>query len=126
MIMWLTVRCFSVSDKHGQTSNVIWLSTMWLLIFRLEVAIKKSLFTKPANTWIKISCSKDITFYCCKILYPNSSCYRGKMLLENVSKFIKNWFLTLNLIFFKLFAIYQNGRKTGHGWALEAIYLFML
>ena len=27
MIMCLTVRCFSVSDKHGQTSNVVWLST---------------------------------------------------------------------------------------------------
>ena len=31
--------------KHGQTSNVIWLSTTWLLIFRLEVANKKPLFT---------------------------------------------------------------------------------
>ena len=42
--------------KHGQTSNVIWLSTTWLLIFRLEVANKKPLFTKPASTWIEISC----------------------------------------------------------------------
>ena len=47
---------FSVSDKYGQTSNVIWLSTTWLLIFRLEVANKKSLFTKLASTWIEISC----------------------------------------------------------------------
>ena len=43
--------------KHGQTSNVIWLSTTWLLIFRLEVANKKSLFTTiPASIWIEISC----------------------------------------------------------------------
>ena len=47
MIMWLIVPCFSVSDKHGQTSNAIWLSTTWHLIFWLEVA-KKSLFTKSA------------------------------------------------------------------------------
>ena len=37
--------------KHGQTSNVIWLSTTWLLIFRLEVANEK-----PASIWIEISC----------------------------------------------------------------------
>ena len=43
--------------KHDQTSNVIWLSTTWLLIFRLEVANKKSLFTTiPASIWIEISC----------------------------------------------------------------------
>ena len=51
MIMWLIVRYFSISDKHGQTSNVIWLSTTWLLIFRLEVANEK-----PASIWIEISC----------------------------------------------------------------------
>ena len=44
----------SVSDKHAQTSNVIWLSLTWLLIFRLEVADKKPLFTKPASTWYEI------------------------------------------------------------------------
>ena len=42
--------------KHDQTSNVIWLSTTWLLIFRLEVANKKPLITKPGSTWIEISC----------------------------------------------------------------------
>ena len=43
--------------KHGQTSKVIWLSTTWLLIFRLEVANKKPLFaTKPASILIEISC----------------------------------------------------------------------
>ena len=48
---------FSKWFKHGQTSNVIWLSTIWFLIFRLEVANKKPLFTtKPASTWIEISC----------------------------------------------------------------------
>ena len=47
---------FSVSDKYGQTSNVIWLSTTWLLIFRLEVANKKPLFRKAASTWAEISC----------------------------------------------------------------------
>ena len=43
--------------KYGQTSNVIWLSTAWLLISRLEVANKEPLFTtKPASIWIEISC----------------------------------------------------------------------
>ena len=43
--------------KHGQTSNVIWLSTTWLLIFRLVVANEKSLFTaKPASIWTESSC----------------------------------------------------------------------
>ena len=55
MIMWSIVRCFSVSDKDGQSSNDIWLST-YFLIFQLEVAYLKSLFTKPASTWIEISC----------------------------------------------------------------------
>ena len=31
--------------KHGQTSNVIWLSTTWLLIFRLEGLQIKSLYS---------------------------------------------------------------------------------
>ena len=36
--------------KHGQISNVIWLSTTWILIFPLEVAIKKLLITtKPVS-----------------------------------------------------------------------------
>ena len=39
------IKTKSGSDKHAQTSNVIWLSTTWLLIFRLEVANKKPLFT---------------------------------------------------------------------------------
>ena len=42
--------------KHGQTSNIIWLSTTWLLIFWYEVANKKPLFTtKPASIWVEIS-----------------------------------------------------------------------
>ena len=43
--------------KHGQTCNVIWLSTTWLLIFQLVVANKKPLFTTTtASIWIEISC----------------------------------------------------------------------
>ena len=43
--------------KHGQTSNAIWLSTTWLLIFQLEAPNKKPLFpTKPASIWIEICC----------------------------------------------------------------------
>ena len=43
--------------KHDKTSNIIWLSKTWLLIFRLEVANKKPLFTtKTASMWIEISC----------------------------------------------------------------------
>ena len=56
--------------KHDQISNVIWLSTTWLLILRLEVAKKQPLFiTKPASIWIEISCWKGITFYSHKIFY---------------------------------------------------------
>ena len=43
--------------KHGQTSNVIWLSATLLSISQLDVANKKPLFTtKLASTWIEISC----------------------------------------------------------------------
>ena len=48
------MHCFSVSDNLSQTSNVIWLSTTWLLIFSLEVANKKPLSTKPADAQIEI------------------------------------------------------------------------
>ena len=50
------VRCFRVSDKLSQTTSVIWFSTTWLLIFRLEIANKKPLFTNPASMCIEISC----------------------------------------------------------------------
>ena len=92
MIMWLIVRCFSVSDKHGQTSNVIWLSTTWLLIFWLDVANKKPLFTtKPASIWVEIFCF-TVTKFC---IEPAPGCYTRKMLFANASKIIKNWLLTL-------------------------------
>ena len=55
-IMWVVVLCFSVRYKNDQPSNVIWLSTTWLLMFRMEVGNKKALFTKPASKWIDISC----------------------------------------------------------------------
>ena len=49
--------CFCRWFKHSQRSNVIWLSTTWLSIFRLEVTSKKPLFTtKPASISIQISC----------------------------------------------------------------------
>ena len=44
------VKIKTVIDKHTQTTNFIWLSTIWLLIFWLEVANKKPLFIKPAST----------------------------------------------------------------------------
>ena len=45
--------------KHGQTSNVIWLSTTWLLIFRLEVANKNPLFTtSPSSNELKYPVKK--------------------------------------------------------------------
>ena len=67
--------------KHGQTSNVIWLSTTWLLIFRLEVANKMPLFTKPDSAWIESISQKNIIFHSCKILYPNWDCYQRKCCL---------------------------------------------
>ena len=49
---------FSVSDNHDQKKR---LSTTWLLIFRLEVANKKPLSTKPAIARIENSrCVKKI------------------------------------------------------------------
>ena len=50
------VCCFSVSDKYRQTANVIWLSTAWILLSRLEVVNKKPQFKKPASIWIKTTC----------------------------------------------------------------------
>ena len=39
--------------KHGQASDVIWLSITWLLIFRLEVSNKRPLFTtNPASIYM--------------------------------------------------------------------------
>ena len=93
--MWLIVCCFSVSDEHGQTSNVIWFSTTWLLVFWLEVANKKPSFTKPAGTWIEIYCYKNLILHSHRILYPNSARYAWKMLFANASKITRNWFLTL-------------------------------
>ena len=81
MMMWLIARCFSVRDKHGLGSNVIWLPTTWLLIFWLNVANKKALFTKPASPWIETSCLKEIIFHGYKLLYPNPGCYTGKCCL---------------------------------------------
>ena len=54
ILQWqnLLIQCFSVSDKHGQTDNVIWLCTAWHLIFPLEVASKKPFFTtNSVSTW---------------------------------------------------------------------------
>ena len=72
MIMQLIVQCFSVNDldmAKENMVNVIWLSTIWFLIFRLEVANKKPLFTtKPASISIEISFWKDKTFHSYKIL----------------------------------------------------------
>ena len=68
--------------KLGQTSNVIRLSTKWILIFRLEVANKKPLLvTKPAIIWSEVSCQKDITYYSYKILYVT---HQGLLHRENV------------------------------------------
>ena len=86
---------FSVSDKHGQTNNVILLSTAWILLFQLEVANEKPLFTKPATIWIEITCSKDLIFHSYKVLYPNPGYYIGMMLFTSKSKVIRTWFVTL-------------------------------
>ena len=74
MIMWLIVRCFSVSDTSGQTSNVIWLSATRVLVFRLEVANKISLFTKPAITWIEIFFQKEISLLQNLAPHPSLDC----------------------------------------------------
>ena len=98
MVIWLIVCCFSVSDKHGQTSNVIWLSTTWLLIFRLGVANRRSLFTKPASICIEIRFNImkiDIIFHGYKYLYPNPGSYTGRILFANESKIIRTCFVTL-------------------------------
>ena len=123
MIMWLIVCCFSVSDKHGQKNNVIWLSTTWLLIFRTQVANKKPLLTKPANWNFLV---KRYNFSRLQNLYPIPGCYTGKMLFADASKIIRNWFLTLQPDNYLQFT--KVGTKKGMDviWALDAItYLFM-
>ena len=51
------INCAIFFWKCFQRSIVIWLSTTWLLIFRLEVANKKPLFTTNLSSiWIQISC----------------------------------------------------------------------
>ena len=64
----IIVRCFSLSDKHGQTSNVFDSPQHGFLIFQLKVVNKKPLLTTPASTRIEISCQKDIIFHGYKIL----------------------------------------------------------
>ena len=119
--MWFIVRCFSVSDNHGQTSNVIWLSTTWLLIFRLEVASKKPLTTKPAIAQIENShcVKKGINFHVYKILYPRLLHMENAVCCEEY--WIKNH---------KLFKINQSGQNKGHRCNMSTwhciIYLFML
>ena len=44
-----------------------------------------------------------------------SGCYKWKMMFANVAKIMRKWFLTPQTDIFKLFAIYQNGHKKGHG-----------
>ena len=83
--------------KHDQTSNVIWLSTTWLLIFQLEDGNKKPLFTtKSVSIWLKISCSKYVSFYSYKFcIYLTLGCHIRKMLFANASRIIREWFLAL-------------------------------
>ena len=117
---------FSVSDKHGQRSNVNWLSTSWLLIFRQEVANKKPLFTKPAITWIGISCEKDIIFHGYKILHPTPGCYTGKMLFFNVSKIIKKLVFNTSTWYFLFICNlpkWVQRKDMNVIWALDAIYI---
>ena len=84
--------------KHSQTSSFIWISTTWLLIFQLEVANKKSLFTtKPASIWIEIFCQKRYSFLQLQNFYipqPRLLHCIGKKLFANMSKTTRNWFLT--------------------------------
>ena len=87
-------------SEHGQTSNLIWLSSTSLLIFRLEVANKKSLFSKSGSTWIEISCWKDIIFHAYKILYPTPGCYTGKMCLLMHQKSYKKLILNTSTWYF--------------------------
>ena len=102
-IRWLILCCFSLSNKHGQTSNVIWLFTTWLLIFQLEVA--KKAFNRKACLYInwsfllkRYNCSQLQNF----VSHPKGKCYTGKMLFANASKIIRNWFVTVQPNIFKI------------------------
>ena len=124
--MWLIVCCFSVSDKHGQKNNVIWLSTTWLLIFRTQVANKKPLLTKPAN-WNFLL--KRYNFSRLQNLYPIPGCYTGKMLFANASKIIRNWFLTLQPDIFKIICNIPKWHQKGQGCNMSTwlhIFLYAL
>ena len=58
----LKLRCFSVSDNHGKTRDVILHSQHAFQNFRLEVANKKPLSPKPAIARIEISLLKRYSF----------------------------------------------------------------
>ena len=139
--MWLIVCCFSVSDKHGQTCNVIWLSSTWFYGFesfdwRLQT---KSFYSQNLN-WQYMNCTwiysqymnwnyliKRYNFSQLQSFVP--MLLLGKMLFANTSKIVRTWFLTLQPDIFKLFAIYQSGLKKGHECNMSTwhcvIYLFM-
>ena len=116
-------------SEHGQTSNLIWLSSTLLLIFRLEVANKKSLFSKSGSTWIEISCWKDIIFHGYKILYPTPGCYTGKMCLLMHQKSYKKLILNTSTWYFLSYLQFTKvGRRKGMDviWALDSIWYIYL
>ena len=91
MIMWLIVRCFSISDKNGQITNVIWLSTTsfgWKL--QMKSPYSKSLLVHELEFPVK-----NMIFHGYRTVYPTPGCRTGKMFFTNASKTIRNWFLTL-------------------------------
>ena len=92
------VHCFFGSNKDGQTSDVISLSTTWLSIFQLEVASKKPLFTKLTIAQIENSHYVKKVYIFTFTKFCNPGCCTGKMLfpVKNIaSKITKNWFFTL-------------------------------
>ena len=122
------MHCFSVNNKHGQTSNVIWLSRTWLLIFQLKVANKKLLFTKPASTWIEISCYKDIIFSRLQNFVPHTRLLHRENIFcwcfKNHKKLV---FDTSTWYFLNYLQSTKVGTRKSMGiiWTLDAIYLFI-
>ena len=86
-------------DKHGQTSDVIWLPTTGLLIIRLDSANKKAFINKACyyTNWI-FKLKRFFTVKKCS----TPGCYTRKLLFANSSKIIRNWFLTLRPNIFKV------------------------
>ena len=100
-LVLIKIKC--LSDNHAQRSNVIWLSTTWLLIFRFWRLQIKSFYSQSLLVHeLKFPGKKIWFFTVTKFCTLPSGCYTGKMLVAKASKTIRNWLSTLQPDIFKV------------------------